>query len=168
LPVALALALAACSQDQPAAWVFVPMAFMAGSTGVIYRQFSVTIVAASAGFLFFLKDNAGLGQEALGQARSQFLGSAAQSSLLANVRPNGQDNTPQFAIDVDTAKAAALGVNSTLATAWGGSYIDDFIDQGRVKRVSAGGCAVQDGAGGLQALVGAQPGGQDGAVQRLR
>ena len=97
-------------------------------------------LGTSAGFVFFLKDNAGLGHDALVQARNQFLGAAAQSPLLVNVRPNGQDDTPQFALDIDTAKAAALGIsiasiNSTLSTAWGGQYIDDFVDRGRVKRV---------------------------------
>jgi len=92
------------------------------------------------GFAFFLKDNAGLGHEALVAARNQLLGLAAQSPLLANVRPNGQEDTPQFRIDVDTAKAAALGlptsaINSTLSAAWGGLYVNDFIDRGRVKRV---------------------------------
>jgi multidrug efflux pump len=97
-------------------------------------------LGTSAGFVFFLKDNAGLGHEALVQARNRFLGAAAQSPLLVNVRPNGQDDTPQFALDIDTAKASALGVsiesiNDTLAVAWGGRYIDDFVDRGRVKRV---------------------------------
>ncbi|HZH76390.1 MAG TPA: efflux RND transporter permease subunit [Archangium sp.] len=94
----------------------------------------------SAGFVFYLKDNLGLGHEALTEARNQFLGAAAKSPLLANVRPNGQDDTPQFRVDVDVAKAGALGlsmadINATLSTAWGGQYIDDFIDRGRVKRV---------------------------------
>ncbi len=94
----------------------------------------------SSGFAFYLKDNAGLGHEALTAARNQFLGAAAQSKLLANVRPNGQDDRPQFRIDVDEKKAAALGlsiadINATLSAAWGGQYIDDFIDRGRVKRV---------------------------------
>jgi multidrug efflux pump len=92
------------------------------------------------GFTFFLQDNAGNGHPALVAARNQLLGLASQSKLLANVRPNGQDDTPQFKLEVDTAKAAALGVqvadvNATLSAAWGGSYIDDFIDRGRVKRV---------------------------------
>jgi multidrug efflux pump len=92
------------------------------------------------GFTFFLQDNAGNGHAALVAARNQLLGLASQSELLANVRPNGQDDTPQFKLEVDTAKAAALGVqvadvNATLSAAWGGSYIDDFIDRGRVKRV---------------------------------
>ena len=97
-------------------------------------------LGTSAGFVFYLKDNAGLGHDALVQARNQFLGAAAQSPLLVNVRPNGQDDTPQFAIDIDKAKASALGVsiadiNATLSAAWGGQYIDDFVDRGRVKRV---------------------------------
>jgi len=94
----------------------------------------------SAGFAFYLKDNGGAGHEALTAARNQFLGAAAQSKLLANVRPNGQEDTPQFHIDVDNERAAALGlatadINSTLSAAWGGQYIDDFVDRGRVKRV---------------------------------
>ncbi|HEY9381032.1 MAG TPA: efflux RND transporter permease subunit, partial [Burkholderiales bacterium] len=97
-------------------------------------------LGTAAGFAFFLKDNAGLGHEALLQARNQLLGGAAQSALLTNVRPNGQEDTPQLRVNVDVEKASALGlstanINSTLAAAWGGQYIDDFIDRGRVKRV---------------------------------
>jgi multidrug efflux pump len=100
----------------------------------------VTELGIATGFSFFLQDNAGHGHQALTAARNQLLGAARQSKLLANVRPNGQEDTPQFKIDVDTAKASALGlsiadINSTLSTAWGGSYVDDFIDRGRVKRV---------------------------------
>jgi multidrug efflux pump len=56
------------------------------------------------------------------------------------VRPNGQDDTPQLKIDVDHNRAGALGlnlgdVNDALSTAWGGAYVDDYIDAGRVKRV---------------------------------
>lgn len=92
------------------------------------------------GFAFFLKDNASLGHEALTAARNQLLGAAAQSPLLMNVRPNGLEDMPELHIDVDTARAAAQGlsvasINATLAAAWGGQYIDDFVDRGRVKRV---------------------------------
>jgi len=92
------------------------------------------------GYTFFLKDTSGAGHQALLDARNQLLGMAAQSKLLANVRPNGQEDTPQLRIDIDVGKASALGlsleaVNTTLAAAWGSSYIDDFIDRGRVKRV---------------------------------
>jgi multidrug efflux pump len=97
-------------------------------------------LGVSSGFAFYLKDNAGLGHDALVAARNQFLGAAAQSKLLANVRPNGQEDTPQFHVDIDKEKAAALGlsladINATLSAAWGGQYIDDFVDRGRVKRV---------------------------------
>ncbi len=106
----------------------------------------------SAGFDFYLQDNAGLGHDALTQARNQFLGAAAQNKLLANVRPNGQEDAPQLRIDIDQNKASALGlsladINSTLSTAWGSQYVNDFIDRGRVKRVyHAGRRAVSHGA----------------------
>ena len=94
----------------------------------------------ASGYTFFLKDNSGQGHDALVNARNQLLGMAGQSKLLANVRPNGLDDTPQLRLDIDVAKAGAHGlsldtINSTLATAWGSSYVDDFIDRGRVKRV---------------------------------
>ena len=94
----------------------------------------------ASGYTFFLKDNSGAGHDALVNARNQLLGLAGQSRLLANVRPNGLDDTPQLRLDIDVAKAGAHGlsldtINSTLATAWGSSYVDDFIDRGRVKRV---------------------------------
>ena len=94
----------------------------------------------STGFTFFLQDNGGHGHDALMAARNQLLGAAAQSKLLTQVRPNGQDDTPQLRVVVDPVKAQTLGVpvatiNNTLAVAWGGAYVDDFIDRGRVKRV---------------------------------
>jgi multidrug efflux pump len=94
----------------------------------------------SSGFDFYLEDLHGQGHDALTAARNQLLGMAAQSKLLAQVRPNGQEDTPELRIDVDPAKAGALAlsmddVNDTLALGWGGQYIDDFIDRGRVKRV---------------------------------
>ncbi len=97
-------------------------------------------LGTASGYTFFLKDNTGQGHEALVNARNQLLGMAARSSRLANVRPNGLDDTPQLRLDIDVAKAGAHGlsldaINSTLATAWGSSYVDDFIDRGRVKRV---------------------------------
>ena len=92
------------------------------------------------GFDFFLEDRGGLGHDALIKARNQLLGMVAQEPTLAGVRPNGQDDQPQFAIDVDQARAGALGIsvadiNNTLSIAWGGLYVNDFIDRGRVKHV---------------------------------
>ena len=92
------------------------------------------------GFDFELEDKAGLGHTALAAARDQLLGMAAQDPTLVGVRPNGLPDVPQLKVDVDTERAGALGlsladVNDTLSTAWGGSYVNDFIDRGRVKRV---------------------------------
>jgi multidrug efflux pump len=94
----------------------------------------------SAGFDFFLKASSGQTHEELTAARNQFLGMAAQDKLLANVRPNGQEDAPQFRLALDAERANSLGlsmtdVDNTLAVAWGGRYIDDFIDRGRVKHV---------------------------------
>ncbi len=92
------------------------------------------------GFDMFLQDRAGLGHDALMQARNQFLGEAAQSPLLTAVRPNGMDDTPQLKFDIDQVKAQSFGltqsmINSTMSAAWGSSYVNDFVDRGRVKRV---------------------------------
>ncbi|MBT0959744.1 efflux RND transporter permease subunit [Denitromonas iodatirespirans] len=101
---------------------------------------AVLELGTSGGFTMELQDRAGLGHDALLQARNQLLGLAAQDPRLAGVRPNGQEDTPQFKLDIDLRKAGALGVspsdiNSTLATAWGGTYVNDFVDRGRIKRV---------------------------------
>ena len=92
------------------------------------------------GFDLYLQDTGGNGHEALIQARNQLLGQLAADKRVAQARPNGQDDTPQFNLDVDQAKATALGVslsdlNNTLSAAWGGAYVNDFIDRGRVKQV---------------------------------
>ncbi|TPJ51494.1 efflux RND transporter permease subunit [Mesorhizobium sp. B2-7-1] len=92
------------------------------------------------GFDFYLQDVNGAGHEALIQTRNQLLGLAAKSTLLANTRPNGQEDQPQFSVDIDQEKASALGIsladiNNTLSTAWGSDYVNDFIDRGRVKPV---------------------------------
>ncbi|RAK67810.1 efflux RND transporter permease subunit [Phenylobacterium kunshanense] len=94
----------------------------------------------SSGFDFQLQDVGGVGHEALMNARNQLLDLAAKDPALSGVRPNGQDDTPQFAIDVDQAKAGAMGlttadINATLSTALGGAYVNDFVDRGRVKKV---------------------------------
>ncbi|MFV0435975.1 MAG: efflux RND transporter permease subunit [Desulfopila sp.] len=97
-------------------------------------------LGTSTGFDFFLEDRAGLGHERLIEARNMLLGMAAQSPTLTRVRPNGMEDTPQYNVDIDYEKAMALGVtvadiNTTLATAWGSNYVNDFINNGRVKKV---------------------------------
>ncbi len=98
------------------------------------------------GFNFYLQDRAGLGHDALMAARNQFLGMAAQSSVLQGVRPNGLNDEPQYQLLIDDEKARALGVsldqiNSALSIGWGSSYVNDFIDRGRVKKVYMQGAA---------------------------
>jgi multidrug efflux pump len=95
---------------------------------------------SSSGFDFFIKDINGAGHEKLIEARNQLLGLAAASKQIVGTRPNGQEDTPQYSIDVDQERASALNINladinTTLSTAWGGSYVNDFIDRGRVKPV---------------------------------
>lgn len=92
------------------------------------------------GFDFQLQDRGGLGHEALTQARNQLLGMAAQDSRLMGVRPNGMMNTPEYRVDVNWDRAGALGVplgsiHTTLSAAFGSSYVNDFIQAGRVKKV---------------------------------
>ncbi|MEL4255603.1 efflux RND transporter permease subunit [Shewanella xiamenensis] len=92
------------------------------------------------GFDMYLQDKNGQGHDKLVAARNQLLGMAAQNPNLVGVRPNGQEDAPIYQLHIDHAKLSALGieianVNSVLATAWGGSYVNDFIDRGRVKKV---------------------------------
>ncbi len=102
---------------------------------------AIVELGTATGFDFQLIDQANLGHEKLTQARNQLFGEIAQHpDLLVGVRPNGLEDTPQFKVDIDQEKAQALGVsisdiNTTLGTAWGGSYVNDFIDRGRVKKV---------------------------------
>ena len=97
-------------------------------------------LGAAAGFNFFLKDVNGLGHEALVAARQKALDGLQQRPELRNVRMNGLEDTPEFKIDIDDARAGALSlttaaIDSTLSTAMGGTYVNDFLNNGRVKRV---------------------------------
>lgn len=100
-------------------------------------------LGTATGFDFELIDQANLGHTQLTQARNQLLGMVKDHpDLLVRVRPNGLEDTPQFKLDVDQEKAQALGVsvsdiNQTISTALGGTYVNDFIDHGRVKKVYA-------------------------------
>ena len=92
------------------------------------------------GFTFRLQDRGGNGHAALVAARNQLLGMAAQSKILAGVRPDGLEDAPQLQMDIDRDKANALGVtfdaiNTSLSTSLGSSYINDFPNQGRLQRV---------------------------------
>ena len=92
------------------------------------------------GFDFYLQDKNGQGHEKLVEARNMLLGMAAQNPNLVGVRPNGQEDAPMYQVHINHGKLRALGVdidsvNSVLGTAWGGNYVNDFIDRGRVKKV---------------------------------
>ncbi len=101
---------------------------------------SVMELGNANGFDFELIDRGGVGHAKLLEARNMLLGMAAQHPDLAAVRPNGLEDTPQYRITVDRTKAKALGlsisdINATLSAAWGSSYVNDFNDKGRVKKV---------------------------------
>ncbi len=94
----------------------------------------------ASGFDLYLQDQANLGHDKLMQARNQLLGLAAQDPRLVGVRPNGLDDKPQLQVNVDHARAGAYGlsiadINSGLSSAWGSAYVDDFVHEGRVKKV---------------------------------
>jgi multidrug efflux pump len=97
-------------------------------------------LGSSSGFSFRLQDRAGLGRDALLQARGQLLQLASQSPLLAQVRPDGLEDAPQLQLDIDRDRAQALGVgfdaiSNAIGTALGSSYVNDFPNSGRLQRV---------------------------------
>ena len=98
-------------------------------------------LGTATGFDFELIDQANLGHDALTKARNQLMEMVQQHpDKLVRVRPNGLEDTPQFKLEVDIEKAQALGidlsdVNQTISITLGGSYVNDFIDHGRVKKV---------------------------------
>ena len=117
-------------------------AFLQIKNAVIYAFTppAVQELGNASGFDFFLQDHSGQGHAALMQARNKLLGMGAQNPDIAMLRPNGMDDTPQFRIHVDQAKAGAFSlamadVNDTLSTVLGGAYVNDFLDRGRVKKV---------------------------------
>jgi len=101
---------------------------------------AVMELGVSNGFDFELEDRGGLGHEKLMEARNQLLGMAMKNQKLVAVRPNGQDDSPEFKLDIDDVRAGAQGVsaadiNNIISTAWGSSYVNDFIQNGRIKKV---------------------------------
>lgn len=101
---------------------------------------AVSELGTARGVDFQLVDRGGLGHAAMMQSRNMFLGMAAQDPRLVNVRPNGMEDVPEYRVDVDWEKAGALGVpirsiHNTIAAGFGGYYVNDFIQAGRVKRV---------------------------------
>ncbi|SFM36235.1 efflux RND transporter permease subunit [Marinobacter zhejiangensis] len=101
---------------------------------------SIPALGVASGFNFQLQDRGAQGHEALMEATNTLLAKANQHPALMQVRYNGLPDAPQYRLDVDRQKARAMGVslddiNTTLAVAWGSSYVNDFVDRGRIKRV---------------------------------
>ncbi|MFB9148972.1 efflux RND transporter permease subunit [Roseovarius ramblicola] len=128
---------------------------------------SVIELGNVSGFDFYLQARSGQSHEDLVAARNQLLGAAAQSDMIASARPSGLEDAAQFNLDIDWRKAGAMGltpddVGQLLQFAWAGTYVNDFLDQGRIKRVYVQGEAearatpsdiekwrVRNGSGGL-------------------
>ncbi|MEH0167914.1 efflux RND transporter permease subunit [Roseateles microcysteis] len=97
-------------------------------------------LGTATGFALRLQDRAGLGHEALLNARNQLMGMASQSKLITGMRPDGLEDAPQLQIDIDREKAFALGVSydnigAVISTQLGSSYVNDFPNAGRLQRV---------------------------------
>ena len=102
---------------------------------------SIPELGTASGFDFELQDRAGLGHAKLMDARNKLLGMAAKDPTLAQVRPNGLNDTPQFKVNIDREKAKALGVTAatidqTFSIAWASQYVNNFLDvDNRIKKV---------------------------------
>ena len=101
---------------------------------------AVVELGTARGVDFQLVDRGRLGHDALMAARKEFVEKAQQDSRLVNVRANGLEDVPQYRVDVNWEEAGAQGlsissIHTTLSAAFGSSYVNDFIQGGRVKRV---------------------------------
>ncbi|WP_035254929.1 efflux RND transporter permease subunit [Desulfatiglans anilini] len=101
---------------------------------------AVIELGRAGGFDFQLQDRGGIGHEALMAAGDQLLRMANEDRRLIRVRLNGLEDVPQYRIDVDWEKAGTLGVpidsiHNTVTALFGSAYVNDFIQNGRVKRV---------------------------------
>ncbi len=111
-----------------------------GASAFAFYPPAIRELGNASGFDLQLVDKAGLGHQALMQAKGQFLAMAGVNKNLSAVRPNGLSDVSQYKINIDNEMVRALGlsigdVNKTLQTAWGSTYVNDFISQGRIKKV---------------------------------
>jgi HAE1 family hydrophobic/amphiphilic exporter-1/multidrug efflux pump len=101
---------------------------------------AVMELGTSNGFTAFLQASAGQSHEELLNARKKLIGMASDDPMLTAVRPNGVEDATQFRLNIDWKKAGAVGVTAAdvgtfLNTIWSGAYVNDFLYEGRVKRV---------------------------------
>jgi len=106
----------------------------------VFAPPAVMEMGNATGFNLYLQDKAGIGMQALGMAGQQFMQLANEHPALFRTRVNGMPPEPQYQLLIDEERASTLGltlaeINETLSIAWGGIYINDFIDRGRVKKV---------------------------------
>lgn len=101
---------------------------------------SVRGLGQSSGFSGELLNSGGLSRDEFQKVQQDIVETARKDPALANVRLSSLPDQPTLKIDIDSQKLAVLGltqndVSTTLSAAWGGRYVNDFIDRGRVKRV---------------------------------
>jgi HAE1 family hydrophobic/amphiphilic exporter-1 len=121
------------------------MGALSGARGAAIFVFpppAVTEMGVANGFDLMLQDRGDKGHAALAEAQGQLLQMAAADERLTRVRPNGMADIPQYKLDIDWEKAGALGVSvsgaqSYLSTGFGGAFVGNFVQGGRVKRVFA-------------------------------
>ena len=106
----------------------------------VFAPPAILEMGSATGFDFQLEDRGGVGHAKLMEARNMLLGMAAKDPNLKSVRPVGADDQPEYSLQIDQDRAGALGVPAAaiadaLSSSWGGAYVNDFINQGRVKRV---------------------------------
>ncbi|WP_028970843.1 multidrug efflux RND transporter permease subunit [Sphingomonas sp. URHD0057] len=94
----------------------------------------------SSGFTMELQNTGGMSEQAFAAARDQLLAAANANPKLTQVRLSELPDVASLKVDINQQRVAALGlsssdVNNTISTAWGGRYVNDFVDRGRVKRV---------------------------------
>ena len=111
-----------------------------GAQVVSYAPPAVFELGNATGFDFELIDRANVGHETMMKARGQLLEMASKDPAIGLLRPNGLDDEPQYQLDIDWEKASALGlsissISNSLQAGWGSSYINQFLDRGRVKKV---------------------------------
>jgi len=121
--------------------IFMRFAGYKGALVIPINPPAITALGTASGFDLELQDNAGLGHEKLMAARNQLLAMASKDPVLALVRANGLNDTPQFDVSIDREKAAAQGVSlatidQTFSIAWASQYVNNFLDtDGRIKKV---------------------------------
>ena len=92
------------------------------------------------GLDFWVRDINGQGRPYLESQFQQLQQQAKHYQSFENLDKQSNPDKAQLKVDIDQKLALVNGlsqtaINSTLSSAWGGSYINDFIDRGRIKRV---------------------------------